>query len=368
MDIKSHNFARILLIKPSSLGDIIHALPLLNGLRQRYPRACISWLVNTEYADLLADHPQLDEVIPFDRRQFKTLGGAVRMTFKLGGFARQLRRRRFDLAIDAQGLFHSGLMALASAASTRLGFRPAREGAGMFYNCRMPVPDPGMHAVDKNYLAADVLGFADVPIAFHLPVSSQSRQLLSRKLGELNLKPHQPYALVVPGSRWPTKNWKPERFSAVIAHLYQHHKLSVVLSGDPSETDLCQRIAGNCRPTPISLAGQIGLSELLALIDGAALVLCNDSAPLHIAVALGKPVVAIFGPTSPERTGPHGRPDSVLQTQLPCVPCYYRKLSQCPIQHRCMSDIDARQVIQAVDDQLGRQHSRLPSLSHDGAG
>ena len=117
MDIKSHNFARILLIKPSSLGDIIHALPLLNGLRQRYPRACISWLVNTEYADLLADHPQLDEVMPFDRRQFKTLGGAVRMTFKLGGFARQLRRRRFDLAIDAQGLFHSGLMALASAAS-----------------------------------------------------------------------------------------------------------------------------------------------------------------------------------------------------------------------------------------------------------
>lgn len=353
MDIKSHNFARILLIKPSSLGDIIHALPLLNGLRQRYPRAQISWLVNTQYADLLAQHPQLDEVIPFDRQQFKTLSGAVRMTFKLGGFARELRHRRFDLAIDVQGLFRSGLMALASAAPTRLGFRPAREGAGMFYNCRMPIPDPGMHAVDKNYLAADALGFADLPIAFDLPISPQSRQSLSRKLADAHLKPNRPYAVVVPGSRWPTKNWRPERFSAVIAHLDQHHKLTSVISGDASETALCQHIAQQCPSTPINLAGQIGLSELLALIDGAALVLCNDSAPLHIAVALGKPVVAIFGPTSPERSGPYGRPDSVLQAHLPCMPCYYRKLSQCPIQHQCMSDIDAQQVIQAINDQLG---------------
>ena len=96
------------------------------------------------------------------------------------------------------------------------------------------------------------------------------------------------------------------------------------------------------------------MSELLALIDGAALVLCNDSAPVHIAVALGKPVVAIFGPTSPGRTGPHSRPDSVLQARLPCVPCYYRKLSQCPIQHQCMTDIDAGQVNQAIDHHFAR--------------
>ena len=123
-----------------------------------------------------------------------------------------------------------------------------------------------------------------------------------------------------------------------------------VLSGSAAEADLCQLIAQSCSPAPAPavLAGQIGLAEWVALLDGAAVVLCNDSAALHLAVALGRPVVTVFGPTNPSRTGPYGQPASVLQAGLACMPCYYRRLKQCPIQHQCMTDIDVEQVTRAL--------------------
>ncbi len=348
MNLHTHNFRRILIVKPSSLGDIIHALPLLNGLRRRYPQAQISWLLNTDYVDLLKDHPQLNEVIPFDRRQFKTLTGAVKMTFKLGGFARELREREFDLAVDIQGLFRSGLMAFASGAAVRLGFAPARECSGIFYSHRVAVPDANMHAVDKNYLPARMLGFADHPVEFHLPVSPEARAALSGKLAEKGLEAGEPYAVIVPGSRWETKNWHAERFAKAFTYIQSELKLSAVLSGSPAEADLCQLIARSCSPAPVVLAGEIGLAELVALLGGAAVVLCNDSAALHLAVALGRPVVTVFGPTNPSRTGPYGQPASVLQAGLACMPCYYRRLKQCPFQHQCMTDIDVVQVTRAL--------------------
>ena len=362
MDLSTHNFERILIIKPSSLGDIIHALPLLNGLRVRYPSAKISWLVNTEYAVLLEDHPQLDAVIPFDRRKFKSLVGAVSMTFKLGGFARELRRRQFDLAIDAQGLFRSGLMALASGAHVRLGFQPSREGSGMFYNHRVHIPDLNVHAVDKNYLLARCLGFGHVPVRFHLPVSPQSSAAVAQKLAGQGLAVDEPYAVVVPGSRWETKNWWPERLSAAVDHLRTQLGVKVVLSGSADEVELCQVVARSCKLPPVELAGQIDLAEMVALINAATVVLCNDSAPLHIATALDRPAVTVFGPTDPRRTGPYGRPETVLQSSLPCVPCYYRKLSKCPIEHRCMNDITVERVNRALAAAVEQNHARGVSL------
>ncbi len=360
MNLSTHNFQRILLIKPSSLGDIIHALPLLNGLRARYSHARISWLLNTEYVDLLKDHPQLDEVIPFDRQKFKTLLGSVRMTFKLGGFAAGLRRRQFDLAVDVQGLFRSGLIAFASGAVVRLGFNPSREGSGMFYSHRVPIPEPDMHAADKNYLPAKVLGFEQVPLRFHLPVSQDRRESIRQKLADKNVGTDQPYAVVVPGSRWETKNWRPERFSAAANYIQKKLDLKVVLSGSSAESDLCQLIAQTCKPPVVELVGQIDLAEMIALLDGASLVLCNDSAPLHIAAALGKPLVTIFGPTNPRRTGPYDRLDHVLQAKLPCIPCYYRRLGQCPIQHQCMADIDVEQVNRALATAVSKAASNAP--------
>ena len=364
-DLSAHDFRRILLIKPSSLGDVIHALPVLSGLRRRFPRATIRWLLNTEYVNLLRDHPQLDDIIPFDRRQFRSLSGSIRMTFRLGGFARELRQRQFDLAIDLQGLFRSGLMAFASGAAVRLGFCPSREGSGMFYNMRIPVPDREMHAVDKNYLVAGVLGFGDLAITFQLPVSDAARCSARRKLQAAGLDERRDYVLVTPGSRWETKNWRPEGFSATIDHLHKNLDTAVVLSGAAQECDLCQLISQSCCLPPINVAGQMNLAELVALIEGAALIITNDSAPLHIARALNRPLVSIFGPSSPRRTGPYGAARGVLQSAVACSPCFYRRLSQCPIQHQCMKDVTVDHVTRAAAAAL--HTARNPALPQPAA-
>ncbi len=348
MNLRTRDFGRILLIKPSALGDIIHALPVLSGLRQRYPRAHISWLVNREYLDLLAEHPLLDQAIPFDRQALRSIRGTMRWALDARAFVRNLRQQRFELAIDLQGLFRSGLLAWVSGAPVRLGFRPAREGAGVFYNRTIPTSDRNVHAVDRNYQVARVLGFDMLPIDFPLNVAADHRDVLRQILGDLGLEPHSPYAVVVPGSRWETKNWDPDRFAAVIDRLHHHPQLGAVLSGSPSERPLCERIARQCRRPVVNLAGRLNLPEWVALIEQAAVVLCNDSAALHVAAALGRPLVTIFGPTDPRRTGPYGSPAAVLQAPLDCAPCYIRKLSGCGFQHQCMKDITVGQVHQAV--------------------
>ncbi len=359
-DLAERDFERILIVKPSSLGDVMQALPVLNGLRQRYPKATIAWLVNAEYAPLLNDHPQLNEVIPFDRAKFRTFLGAINMTFKLGGYARELRERRFDLVVDLQGLFRSGLMTFATGSAVRLGFAPAREGAGMFYNHRIVVEDPGLHAVDKNYLTARVLGFDDVPIEFQLAVSKESDITLRQKLARHGMKPGDAFAAIFPGSRWETKNWRPERFSETIVRLHDEHGLSAVVCGSAAEADLCSFVAQSCRKPAIQLAGEIDLPELVALVERSTLVLCNDSAPMHIAAALGKPVVSIFGPTDPRRTGPYRSGESVVRADLPCMPCFYRRIRQCPIQHECMNRVLPDAVLRAVSLELSSDRAVQP--------
>ncbi len=354
-DLTTHEFERILLIKPSALGDIIHALPVLHGLRTRYPQAHISWLVNEAYVPLLNRHPELDAVIPFDRQAFRTLRTIPGGVWRMPGWIRRLRDGRFDLALDLQGLFRSGLMALASGARTRLGFRPAREGAGLFYTHRIDAPDDGRHAVDRNYRTAAVLGFADVPIEFCLPVDADARQRVVDVGHGMGFDAAAPYVLVSPSSRWETKNWLPERFAATIDRIVDTAHLPVILCGSALERQLCSDIALACHTQPVNLAGRTDLPALVALIDGATAVLCNDSATSHLAMALGRPQVTLFGPTDPARTGPYGRDDSVLQAKVACSPCFLRRLRDCPHGLECMKRLEVDQVSAGISAAISRK-------------
>ncbi len=367
MVLSELKFDRILIVKPSSLGDIIHALPVLNGLRHRYPTARISWLVNRQYAPLLEKHPQLDEVIPFDRQKFNSVLGAAVMTFQLGGFAKAIRSRKFDLAIDLQGLFRSGLMTWISRAPVRLGFHPAREGAGIFYTHRIPF-DSSRHAVERNYAVAKILGFENVPVEFKIPVHPESEQSVRQKLLAGGLPPTDPFVLVWPGSRWETKNYLPDRYAELIDRWQQETNVRVVLGGSPSERELCRRIAQSCRAQPIDLAGHTDLLEMVALVAKSALVVCNDSAPAHLAAALRQPLVAIYGPTDPNRTGPYGSKGKTLIADLPCAPCFFRKLNQCSHDHDCMNRITVDQILQAMKSSWDHRPSLSNPVSGGGRG
>ena len=338
----------MLLIKPSSLGDIVHALPVLHGLRRRCPEARIDWLVAKSCAGLLAGHPDIDELVIFDRRRFGHLGRSLSASAEFARFLTMLHARRYDLAVDLQGLFRSGFMALASGADVRIGFAGAREAAWIFYTHRVPVPRGMVHAAERNYAVARLLGFADAPMTFDLALSDAEHRRGVEILEAAGLPAGERFAAVLPGARWETKRWLPERFAEVIDGLADEHGLPCVLLGSPDERAVCASIARSCRCNAIDVAGRTGLREMTAILSCAAVVLCHDSAPMHLAAARQRPMVCILGPTSSARTGPYGTDATTLQADLPCVPCYLRRLSQCRFNHRCMREISAAEVGRAV--------------------
>jgi lipopolysaccharide heptosyltransferase I len=337
--IGDRQFERILIIKPSAIGDVVHTLPILNLLRTRWPAAHISWLVTPACAGILQGHPQLDAVILFERRRWATWWRRPSRWLELRRFTRDLRERRFDLVLDLQGLFRSGWLARKTRAAVRVGFANARELAWAFYTHRVPIHTPEQHAIDRYLALARFIG-CDGPVQYVLAHGQQDHAqveaLCPTRLGK--------YAVLAPGTNWPTKRWPIERFAALPAILKDRFGLeTVVVVGAPSEVELAAKIPG-----AVNLAGRTSLRQLCALIERAAVVISNDSGPMHIAAALRRPLVAMFGPTNPTRTGPHDRPDAVLRLDIPCSPCYSRR---CPHQS-CLRWLGIEPVVRAIETQL----------------
>jgi heptosyltransferase I len=339
---------RVLIVKPSSLGDIVHALPVLAALRRQYPRAHIAWLASRAFAPLLEGHPLLDEVITFDRRHY---GRMLRSLSALGAFlrfVRRLRSSRFDLVLDLQGLFRSGFLAWATGAPLRFGFADARELAWLFYTGRVPGRRRTHHAVDLNLRLAAALGLpADAPtfpLGLHAEELAAARRLLASAPG----RPVEQFTAVIPGARWETKRWRADRLASLLDRLHADGYGPCVLLGAPDDREFSDEILAAAATRPIDLVGRTSLRELAAVLALARLVICHDSGPMHIAAALAKPLVAIFGPTNPARTGPYCQSARIIQLPLECVPCYARR---CPLgHHNCMQQLELETVLAAVRD------------------
>ncbi|HEX4149269.1 MAG TPA: glycosyltransferase family 9 protein, partial [Pirellulales bacterium] len=308
--LQSREFSRILLIKPSALGDVVNALPVLPKLRARYPQAQIDWLVTPENALLVERHPALSNVVLFDRRKFSRVGRDWAATREALGWLSALRRARYDLVVDLGGQLRTALFCLATGAPVRLGLEMAREGAGIVYTHRAPVPSYDIHAVDRYLSVAGVLGLDDKPPDFRIYLADDVEARVQQLLSEQGLA-EKPFALLAPGTIWETKHWTEAGFAAVGRQLLERG-LAVVLAGSPGDRARTQVVAANC-PGAIDLAGRTSVAELLALIRRAALCVTNDSGAMHLAVAQQRPVVSIFGPTSPLRNGPYGRPEAVVR-------------------------------------------------------
>lgn len=338
---------RILLIKPSSLGDIIHALPVLAALRDAYPQAHIAWLVSTGFAPLLEGHPLLNEVIPFDRRRFGRMLQNPRAMVEFLAFLRGLRRRRFDLVLDLQGLVRSGFLAWASGARRRIGPADARELAWMFYTRRVDAAAPGLHAVERNLAVAEALQLRVRSPRFPLGLRPEERAAADAKLAAASGgRDPRSFIAALPGARWASKLWPTEHWAALLDLLAADGEPPVVLLGGPDDRTRADAIRSGTRTAPIDLVGRTSLRELLALLARADRVVCQDSGPMHMAAALGRPLAAIFGPTDPVRTGPYAQEVRVVRRPLDCAPCQRRT---CPLgHHRCMTELTPEQVRDAL--------------------
>jgi lipopolysaccharide heptosyltransferase II len=209
----------------------------------------------------------------------------------------------------------------------------------MFYSHRISCKDPDMHAVDRNYLFGRRLGFEQVPITFELPVRPQARESVQGMLEQAGIAPNQPYVLMAPGTRWETKLWPADYFAAIARWILEQHRLPIVLIGAGDEVDIARHVHEQTGGRTVNLAGQTALPEVIALVADTVLAVMHDSGPMHLATALNKPMVAIFGPTSPQRTGPYRHPEAVTRLDLSCSPCYLKKVADCPYNHRCMKDL-----------------------------
>ena len=306
----SEHFKNILITKPSSLGDIVLALPALRALRMSFPEAKISWLIRPEFAELIENHPHLDEIITFDR---KLLGKAW---FHPGAFGAlmslisKLRRSRFDVIFDFQGLFRTASLAWLSGCKKRFGMANAREFATIFYTHKIPQNMECIHMVDFYLKMIQAAGASDFGVEFVFPPDPDAEDSVDKLLASHEIKEN--YAVLISGSAHQDKCWPPERFAQFADKIASQYNFSIVATGSASESGIIEKLQKNANVTIANLAGQTSLSELVALLKRAKLAVSNDTGPGHIAAAVGIPIVLIFGRTNPIRLVPYGRKHCVM--------------------------------------------------------
>ncbi len=304
-------YQRILLIKPSSLGDIVLALPALSALRRSFPQARISWLIRPEFAPLLEGHPHLDEVILFDRKFLARAWHSPTAFAGLVSLVSQLRRKRFDAVLDLQGLFRTASLAWLSGCRQRFGPVWGKEPGRCFYTTTVPPRLEWVHVVDYYLKLVEAMGVPDLHVEFVLPErpapAVAARDLLLRH----GIDP-QRYAIIIPGSAQVSKCWPAERFAALADRIVSEHGLTVAATGGKAESGMIEQIRSLAKHPIANLAGQTSLPELTEVLRRASLVVSNDTGPGHIAAALGRPLVMMFSWSNPLRVGPHGRPECVV--------------------------------------------------------
>ena len=322
---------RILIIRMSSLGDLFHALPVARELKKQLG-ATIDWVTQPEYAELVECFSDVDRVIVFPRKKF------VRSAW---WFIKSLRRNRYDAVIDLQGLGKSVLATRLARSRVRVGPSYHREGARFFYTHVAGQRNKSRHAVDEELDVVRYLGLESSAIEFpvHFP--------------EMPLEGNR-RVVMVPCSRWITKNWPPEKFVKLGRGLTAARPdLTLFLAGSPADAEVCRRIEAGMGGRVVNLCGKTSLVGLGSVLRAADLVITVDSGPMHMAAAIGVPGLAVFGATDPVRTGPYGEQHRVVtyEGKLDCRPCLARTCRRGDL--RCLTALDADRVLSAALEMLG---------------
>ncbi len=365
--ISGHPTMKILIVKLSAIGDVIHTLPALALLRQCLPESSLDWVVEEKAAGILVGHPQLDKVMVSGRKRWMHHLARPSRWFAVykeaASFIRELRSERYDLVIDFQGLFKSAVLVVLSRGACKIGYGKTRELSYLALSRRIEPPPAELHAVDKNIgLVEAVLKLKGISVSgreAHGKGSSQHHYSASDGMappGEQDkarvdalmhatLKDRTgPLILVNAPAGWETKRWDVQKMAEMADRLISTYNAGLIYTGSTADAAYIDGIISRMRCQAVNAAGRTTLKELACLISKARLFVTTDSGPMHLAAAVGTPVVALFGPTAPWRTGPYTERARIVRTQAPCSPCYKKRCDSMI----CMNEIGVDQVMEAA--------------------
>jgi 3-deoxy-D-manno-octulosonic-acid transferase/heptosyltransferase-1 len=368
---------KILIVKLSAIGDVIHTLPALALLRRSAPESSVTWVVEEKAAGILVGHPQLDKVIVSGRKRWMhDLPRPSRWPAvfrEAASFVRELRSERYDLVVDFQGLFKSAIMVLLSRGACKIGYAKTRELSYLVLTHRIDPPPAEWHAVDKNIgLVEAVLKLNGISVrggtahaaggARHHYSASDGMAVPDERvharvdamLNSSRLDPARPLIVVNAPAGWETKKWDGTKMAALADRLIETYETHVIYTGATGDTPYIGAIIARMQYPAVNAAGKTTLQELACLISKARLFVTTDSGPMHIAAAVGTPVVALFGPTAPWRTGPYTDRARIVRTQAPCSPCYKRECDSMI----CMNEITVDEVMESAAAFMGPEDAR----------
>jgi lipopolysaccharide heptosyltransferase I len=342
---------RILMVRLSSIGDLVHTLPVLSVLRRRFPDATIDWLVETRHRDVLLSNPDVNELVEVDTFAWRKRLFAPSTWRAIAASIREIRTRDYDVVFDFQGTIKSSVAARLAKSPRHVGFATSaikEKAAGLFYSEQVSVNGQPQHVIDRHLRLLAAVEIDSGERCFPIVVPDAMNEAASENLASLGLSD---YVILNPGASWATKRWGAENFGALAVAIENEWRLPSLVIWGPGEEDAARRIVDSSGGSA-KLAPATGVRDLIPYIRRARLFVSGDTGPMHLASASGVPVVGIFGPTDPARNGPFGTGDVVVWKNVPCSPCYKHR---CPgYDEVCMTSIEVDDVLEAI-------RRRLPS-------
>ena len=339
----------ILIVRMSAFGDIICALPVLRAVRASFPRARIGWVVDSRFEALLDQDPDIDElfVAPISRwkKAARSPLGWPSVVAQFTGLRRDLRRAAYEVCLDLQGIVKSALVVRMAACERNYEMAGGRIAEKRWLVAGERVPCDNPHAVTRMLPLAGAIGAAIGVPRFDLHIPQADRHYAAELLREHSFTGKGPVVALNPGAAAPHRMWPADRFAQAARRIKQQADARIVVLGGPSEVELAQRITAQADIDALCTAGKTSLLQLAALIDHCRVVVTGDTGPQHVAAALGKRVVALFGPANPDRTGPFGDGHIVIRKPFDCQPCYAHPTCT---DYDCMRAIQVDEVVEAV--------------------
>ncbi len=342
---------KVLMVKLSAIGDVVHTLPALNALRRFRPEAHITWLVEQAAADLVIGHPAVDRVLVSRRKLWARglrTGQWRRHLTEMIDFLRSLRDTRYDLVLDFQAALKGALLIALTRADRKIGFGPGLEHQESSYrvlNEKVPAPSMEVHALDRGLMLLKAIGVPCPRVEYGLPIDPTAEQRVARLLDARRPHGDGPPMAINPVALWETKLWTADRFARLADELIAGYGADIYFTGGPGDAATIRQITRRMKHGAADLAGKTSLIELAALYRRMACVISTDTGPMHIAAAVETPVVALFGPTAQWRTGPYGHRHQVVATSMACRPCFRRQCED----RRCMTAISVDDVLAKIE-------------------